>query len=423
MGARFMNKEIQQKNIIFYSVFLVITIVVFNFFFRTENYVNFDIIPKTLQKITISQNIAPQRLFINTWRIIKNSYVDETLNNQDWTRWRIRYIKHIKTIEDADIAINTMLASLNDPYNKFLQSTLFSKQKMIIDSEITGIGILFNKSGNEIVINHIMDNSPAQSANILPGDTIVSVNGEKTDKLEMKTIINTIENSHNKEIEITIKRNNILITKKVKRRSIPIKTMEYEITKDNIGIITLANIMGWKAVSDFKDIIIKTNNTKGIIIDLRNNYGGVLANAIQMANFMMDKGKIVSIQSRINTKYQIYSDGEKIFKNKPIVILINKNTASASEILAGTLKANLNAILIGESSYGKNSIQQVIPMQNETGLILTTDRYILPDGNDIYGKGLTPDIIIQQDTIFTKENDKQLNKAKKIIKEIVKNKK
>ncbi len=417
-----MNKEIQQKNIIFYSVFLVITIVIFSLFFKTENYINFDIIHKTLQKITISQNIAPQRLFINTWRIIKNSYVDETLNNQDWTRWRIRYIKHIKTIEDADIAINSMLASLNDPYNKFLQSVLFAKQKMIIDSEIKGIGILFNKSGKEIVINHIMDNSPAKNADILPGDTIVSINGKTADNLEMKTIINTIETSDNKEIELTIKRKNIIIKKKLKKQTIPIKTMEYTITKDNIGIITLANIMGEKAVSDFKDIIIKTNDTKGIIIDLRNNYGGVLANAIQMANFMMDTGKIVSIQSRINTKYQIYSDGEKIFKNKPIVILINRNTASASEILAGTLKDNLNAILIGERSYGKNSIQQVIPMPNETGLILTTDRYILPDGSDIYGKGLEPDIVIKQDTIFTQKNDKQLRKAKKIIRELVKNK-
>ena len=417
-----MNKEIQQKNIIFYSVFLVITIVIFSLFFKTENYINFDIIHKTLQKITISQNIAPQRLFINTWRIIKNSYVDETLNNQDWTRWRIRYIKHIKTIEDADIAINTMLASLNDPYNKFLQSVLFAKQKMIIDSEIKGIGILFNKSGKEIVINHIMDNSPAKNADILPGDTIVSINGKTADNLEMKTIINTIETSDNKEIELTIKRKNIIIKKKLKKQTIPIKTMEYTITKDNIGIITLANIMGEKAVSDFKDIIIKTNDTKGIILDLRNNYGGVLANAIQMANFMMDTGKIVSIQSRINTKYQIYSDGEKIFKNKPIVILINRNTASASEILAGTLKDNLNAILIGERSYGKNSIQQVIPMPNETGLILTTDRYILPDGSDIYGKGLEPDIVIKQDTIFTQKNDKQLRKAKKIIRELVKNK-
>ncbi len=417
-----MNKEIQQKNIIFYSVFLVITIVIFSLFFKTENYINFDIIHKTLQKITISQNIAPQRLFINTWRIIKNSYVDETLNNQDWTRWRIRYIKHIKTIEDADIAINSMLASLNDPYNKFLQSVLFAKQKMIIDSEIKGIGILFNKSGKEIVINHIMDNSPAKNADILPGDTIVSINGKTADNLEMKTIINTIETSDNKEIELTIKRKNIIIKKKLKKQTIPIKTMEYTITKDNIGIITLANIMGEKAVSDFKDIIIKTNDTKGIIIDLRNNYGGVLANAIQMANFMMDTGKIVSIQSRINTKYQIYSDGEKIFKNKPIVILINRNTASASEILAGTLRDNLNAILIGERSYGKNSIQQVIPMPNETGLILTTDRYILPDGSDIYGKGLEPDIVIKQDTIFTQKNDKQLRKAKKIIRELVKNK-
>ena len=315
-----------------------------------------------------------------------------------------------------------MLASLNDPYNKFLQSVLFAKQKMIIDSEIKGIGILFNKSGKEIVINHIMDNSPAKNADILPGDTIVSINGKTADNLEMKTIINTIETSNNEEIELTIKRKNIIIKKKLKKQTIPIKTMEYTITKDNIGIITLANIMGEKAVSDFKDIIIKTNDTKGIIIDLRNNYGGVLANAIQMANFMMDTGKIVSIQSRINTKYQIYSDGEKIFKNKPIVILINRNTASASEILAGTLKDNLNAILIGERSYGKNSIQQVIPMPNETGLILTTDRYILPDGSDIYGKGLEPDIVIKQDTIFTQKNDKQLRKAKKIIRELVKNK-
>ena len=315
-----------------------------------------------------------------------------------------------------------MLASLNDPYNKFLQSVLFAKQKMIIDSEIKGIGILFNKSGKEIVINHIMDNSPAKNADILPGDTIVSINGKTADNLEMKTIINTIETSDNKEIELTIKRKNIIIKKKLKKQTIPIKTMEYTITKDNIGIITLANIMGEKAVSDFKDIIIKTNDTKGIILDLRNNYGGVLANAIQMANFMMDTGKIVSIQSRINTKYQIYSDGEKIFKNKPIVILINRNTASASEILAGTLKDNLNAILIGERSYGKNSIQQVIPMPNETGLILTTDRYILPDGSDIYGKGLEPDIVIKQDTIFTQKNDKQLRKAKKIIRELVKNK-
>lgn len=418
-----MNKEVQQKNIIFYSIFLIITIIILTIFVRPEDDININIIHKLLKKITISQNIAPQRLFINAWRITKNSYVDETLNNQDWSKWRIRYIKHIKTIEDANIAINSMLASLNDQYSKFLQSDLFSKQKIIIDSQITGIGVLFNKSGENIVINHIMDNSPAQTADIKPGDVIISINGEKTNGLEIKNVINNIEASGNKEIDITIKRGNILINKKLKRKAIPIKTMEYKITKDNIGIITLENIMGGKAVSDFKNIIIETNNTKGIIIDLRNNYGGVLANAIQMANYMMDQGKIVSIQSRINTKYQIYSDGEKIFKNKPVVILINKNTASAAEILAGTLKDNLNAILIGEKSYGKNSIQQVIPMANSTGLILTTDKYILPNGNDIYRRGLTPDITIKQDTIFTQKNDKQLREAKKLIRELVKNKK
>lgn len=416
-----MNNEIQRKNIIFYSVFFIITIFVLNIFFSPEHYIKFNGIHELLQKITTSQNIAPQRLFINAWRITKNSYVDETLNNQDWTRWRVRYLKHIKTIEDADIAINSMLSSLNDPYSKFLQSDLFSKQKMILESEITGIGVLFNKSGDEIVINHILDNSPAQNANILPGDTIVYVNGEKTDKLEMKSIIHSIETSDKEEVELTLKRNNVLITKKLKRKSIPIKTMDYKITKDNIAIITLANIMGEQAVADFKDILLKTNDTKGIIIDLRNNYGGILANAIQMANFMLDINKIVSIQSRINTKYQIYSDGEKIFRNKPIIILINKNTASAAEILAGTLKNNLDAILVGERSFGKNSIQHVIPMPNDTGLILTTDKYILPNGEDIYGKGLLPDIVIKQDTLTTLKNDKQLKHAEKLLIELVKN--
>lgn len=418
-----MSNEIQRKNIIFYSVFFVITILVLNILVSPENYIKLDSVNKFFQKITASQSIAPQRLFINAWRITKNSYVDETLNNQDWTKWRIRYLKHIKTIEDADIAINSMLASLNDPYSKFLQSDLFAKQKMILDSEITGIGVLFNKSGDEIVINHIIDNSPAQNADIIPGDTIVCIDGEKTDNLDIRNIIHSIEASDKKEVELTLKRNNVLITKKLKRKSIPIKTMDYKITKDNLGIITLTNIMGEQAVYDFRNILIKTNDTKGLILDLRNNYGGILANAIQMSNYMLDINKIVSIQSRINTKYQIYSDGEKVFKNKPIVILINKNTASAAEILAGTLKDNLDAILIGEPSFGKNSIQHVIPMSNDTGLILTTDKYILPNGKDIYGKGLVPDIIIKQDTLTTFTNDKQLKHAEKILIKLVKNQK
>ena len=417
-----MKKELKFRNIVFYSIFGLITVILADMFFRTEMNPNINFLNNFLKKITASQNIAPQRLFVNAWRITKNSYIDETLNNQDWLRWRTRYVKHIKTMEDANIAINSMLASLNDPYTKFLQSELFSKQKMMLDSKITGVGVLFNKAGDEIVINHVLDNSSAQEENLLPGDTIVEINGEKTSELDMEDIVKSIESGEKDTVDITINRNGETITKTLKRTEIPIDTMDYKISDDNIGIITLTNIMGERAVDDFKQILTETNDTKGIIIDLRNNYGGILANAVQMANFMLnEENKIFSINSRVNAKYQIYADNENIFKSKPVVILINNLTASAAEILAGTLRDNIKAVLIGEHSFGKNSIQQVIPMQNATGLILTTDKYILPDGDDINKKGIIPDIKIKQKNNVSPEDDIQLQKAVEIINSLVEN--
>ncbi|MCD7740144.1 MAG: S41 family peptidase, partial [Candidatus Gastranaerophilales bacterium] len=415
-----MNQEIQRKNIIFYTIFAVITVIVLNLILKPENYTAKDYISNFLQTFSASQNIAPQRLYVNVWRTAKNSYFDETLNNQDWSRWRYKYSKYIKTQEDASIAINTMLMSLNDPYTKFLLSDIFKKQKIMMESKIYGIGIMFTRIGNEIFVRDILNGSPAQLANITPGDTVISINGISTKNIDTDELAEIIQNSKMDEIEITCMKNGIIKTEKLKKQDIYLPTMNYKITKDNIGIITLSNIMGEKAVNDFKYILDKTNDTRAIIIDLRNNYGGILANAIQMANYMLDEDKILSIKSRINSEYQIYSANERIFKRKPIFILINHNTASAAEILAGTLKDNLNAILIGEKSYGKNSIQHVYPMTNGSGLILTTDKYIFPSGLDIYQKGLTPDIEIKEEADIVSINDKQFKKAMEIIREIVK---
>ncbi len=413
-----MNQEISGKNIIFYSIFAIITIIALDLFLKPENFVIKDHINNFLQTLTLRQTISPQRLYINVWRITKNSYFDETLNNQDWTRWKYKYLKYIKTIDDANLAINSMLASLNDPYTRFLQSDMYIKQKILMESKVYGIGIVFTKIGKEIFVRDILDGSPAQLANIEPGDSVISINGKDIKDIDTDKVAEIIQNNKTDEIEITYKQNGVISTKKLKKKDIYLSTMEYKITNDNIGIITLSNIMGEKAVSDFKQIINKTNDTNAIIIDLRNNYGGILANAIQMANYMLGEDKILKIESRINSEYQIYSANERIFKRKPIVILINKYTASAAEILAGTLKDNLNALLIGEKSYGKNSIQHIFPITNASGLILTTDKYILPSGEDIFQKGLTPDIEI----VSISRNDEQLQKAMEIVKKIVKNK-
>ena len=410
-----MNNEIKLNEII------VCTIVIFTIFILIEIFVvpdieiRLNILSKVSQKIKSSQNISPARLYVNVWRTVKNSYVDKSMNNQNWNRWRYRYLKEIKTVKDAEIAINTMLLSLNDPYGKFLCSDLFAKHKTVLESKITGVGIMFNKSGDDVVINHVLDNSPAQAANIQAGDTIISIDGKKANSEDIDVLINKIEDTKKDTVEIILKHNDTIVTKKLQKQDIPVKTMNYEITEDNIGIITLSNIMGKKAIEDFKDIIVKTNDTKAIIIDLRNNYGGILANAIVMVNYMIDEEKILSIKSRINKEYKIYSDGEKIFKQKPIIILMNKKTASAAEILAGVLRVRSGAILLGENSFGKNSIQHVIPMQNSSGLIITTDKYILPEETDISGIGLIPDIYIKQSS--KKQNDEQMELALKLIKD------
>jgi carboxyl-terminal processing protease len=164
---------------------------------------------KVSKDITASQYIAPQRLFVNSWRTIRNSYVDETLNGQDWAYWKNRYFKQVKTLDDANVAINSMLASLNDPYSKFLLSNSFARQKMVIDSKISGIGVLFDKAGDEVVINHVFANSSAATENIQAGDAIVNINGQNANDISMEKLVEELTSGAKEKVEITIRRDNL----------------------------------------------------------------------------------------------------------------------------------------------------------------------------------------------------------------------
>lgn len=417
-----MSKEVKIKNILFSLLCAIALIILFDAVVKPYERINLNFVYKFFEKIHQKQNIAPYRLYVNAWRTAKQEYVDESMNNQDWFRWRMRYAKHIKTLDDANVAINTMLSSLNDPYTKFLLSKSFSKQKVILDSKITGVGVLLNKTGDEIVVNHILKNSSAQSENVLAGDSILSINDIDVKNMSLEEIHEYLENLKGKKVVLKIKRGDEILTKELERKEIALDTMSYKITKDNIGIIKLSNIMGEKALKDFKKILDETNYTKGIVIDLRNNYGGILANAIQMADYILSENEIVSIESRGKTKLKIYADEKAFFIQKPIVILVNKKTASAAEILAGALTCSADAILLGERTYGKNSIQQVIPMANKSGLMITSDKYILPNGADIHNIGIKPDyeILVSKQT---KGKDLLMEEAVKLINGVVKNQK
>lgn len=382
------------------------------YFYRGQAHIS-----KFLMDNTQKQKIAPQRLYINAWRLARNEYIDSSMNNQNWYRWRNKYLRHIKTEEDANIAINTMLYSLHDPFTKFLKAQNFIEQKIIMDSQITNIGIIFDRNGDDLIVGDVLKDSSAQDENILPNDKIISINNIPVKYLTPDNIKIIVEGSSKKDIKIVILRDNKPIKKVLRKKIIPIETMQYFITDNNIGIINMSNVMGEKALLDFKDIIKKTNNTNGLILDLRNNYGGMLTNAILMADYMSDNKRLISIISKGKLKYELYGDRDSIFKEKPVIVLVNSKTASAAEVLAGILKDNLGAIIIGEQTYGKNTIQQVIPMANSSGLIITSDKYILPNGDDINKVGITPDIKIKPKN----GKDISLILAIKIINNIMKN--
>lgn len=413
-----MQQDVNFKNILMGTIISIIVIVCVEFF-RPYEIIDLSFFENIFNDIKQAQSISPERLYINVWRIAKNEYVDKTMNGQNWQRWRNRYSGKIKTKADAKVAINTMLASLNDNYTKFLSSGSFAKQKIILDSKITGVGVIYNKIGDEVVIDNVLKNSSAFSQNVLPGDKIVSIDGVSTKELETSQIQNLIENSGSTAV-MEVQRGDEVLVKELERAEIPLDTMRYKITDDNIGIINLTTIMGEDAIEDFEEIILNTNKTKGLIIDLRNNYGGILSNALQMSDMMMKNTKIIDLETRGKQKFEIYSDENSDFIEKPIVILVNKKTASAAEILTGALRYGLGAVVIGQNTFGKNSVQHVIPLSNNTGLFITTDKYILPNNEDISNVGITPDLYLNKPADY-KGSDYGLDEAIQIINKETKN--
>lgn len=405
--------RIKLRNIFLYVFISTIILVLFELYIKPYSYTGVGKVADFFNEVKQSQTISPERLYVNVWRQAKMDYVNEDMNNQDWQRWRNKYSGKIKTIDDANVAINTMLSSLNDPYTKFLPSGSFAKEKKIIDSKISGTGVEYNKTGDEVVVDNVIKDSSAFKQSVLPGDKIVKINGIEVKNLETKQIQKLMENPTKNKTYVTIKRGDQVLKKELKKTDIPLNTMKYYITDENIALVNLNSIMGEKAIYDFANIIKKTNNAKAIIFDVRDNYGGILANSLQMVDLMMSEEKILDIKSRKKEMLEVYADEKTIFKKKPIGILVNRKTASAAEIFAGALKDSMNAIVIGENTFGKNTIQQVIPMANKTGLFLTTNKYILPLGEDISKRGITPNFYIRKSKDDT--SDIVLEEAQKLL--------
>lgn len=365
-------------------------------------------------------------LYDNVWRLINTKYVDPSNNQQDWNTWRHKYDNYIKTDDDAYVAIGTMVASLDDPYTKFLDPKDFAEETSSIKGSLKGIGVqIATKEGKLMVIAPIED-SPAEKAGLLAEDEILEIDGVSTKGITIDKAADKIRGEEGTNVTLLIKRKNDVKQYVITRKEIELKAVSTKVPNDvklnkDIGYIRLSSFISKNAAKEFENILVQNNNKKGYIIDLRANPGGLLTNAIYIADLLLPRGIIVSTVDRDGYKETQRVVGQPV-TDKPLVVLINKGSASASEILSGALKDNRRAVLIGEKSFGKGLVQEINRLPNASGINITIQKYLTPNGTDINKKGIEPDIKVElSDDDIKNKDDKQLKKANDVLQELIDN--
>lgn len=399
-------------------ILLVLVLFLFNQFLTGEFDKNSSVI--NTQELVSNEHVDAQKLFNKSWKIIKYNFYDSSLNNQKWDRWQKHYKDRIKTDDDATVAINSMLASLDDPYSRYLGKKDYADQNTNINSKIYGIGVNIASNSGKIIVVGVIDGTPAAAAKLQPKDIIMKVNGKDVNGMKVSDVANVVRGPEKTYVNLVILRGGQKINKKIIRKEIKIKTVKSSVEK-NIGYIQILSFIGATTPNEFVEALEKTENTDGLIIDLRGNTGGLLPNAIFIANMFIDQGNLVSIVGRNGYRKNIYAQKTDFVVDKPLLILVDGGSASASEILSGALKDYHRAKLIGTKTFGKGMVQKIIPMPNETGLDLTIAKYLTPGGHDINKIGIAPDIEVkftQRDVV--KRNDVQLKKAKAVLNEMIK---
>ena len=372
--------------------------------------------------IGISYAATPAELYDDVWKIVDKKFYDPTNNSQDWAKWRYRYDHKLKTVEDAYIAIDTMLASLNDPYTRFLPPKEFSEETQSIRGSLKGIGTQIGLRDGELVIIAPLEDSPAERAGLLADDKILEINGESTKGINVDAAADKIRGEKGTTVNLLIQRKGVpnkiytIIRDEIEVKSVSCKPpIDTVVIPNDIQYIRLSSFISKNASTEIETILNDCSNKKGIILDLRSNPGGLLTNAIYISDMLLKGGVIVSTVDRDRYKTTTRARYGQV-SEKPIVVLINKGSASASEILSGALKDNHRATIIGEQSFGKGLVQEINKLPDEAGMNITIQRYLTPSGQDINKKGITPDVVVELTEEHVKnKDDVQLKKAIEVL--------
>ena len=332
------------------------------------------------------------------------------------------YVEEIDQAEAMDSAINGLLHSL-DPYSAYMNPKIFMESQTETKGEFGGLGIEVSMEAGVVKVISPIDDTPASRAGIKAGDYIVRINGEQVQGKTLMEAVNLMRGPVGSPIEITIRRKGLKKAKKVKiiREIIEIKSVVAKEISNKVGYLRL-RAFNENSGDQLKKEISKIEKNKkmvGYILDLRNNPGGLLSQAIQISDFFLNDGEIVSTKGRKTRENRKFfaKKGDQI-KGKPLIVLINNGSASASEIVAGALQDQKRAVLLGETTYGKGSVQSIIPLRNKGAIRITVSKYYLPSGKSISEVGVVPDIKIEEEGeefVINTSTDNQLNYAVKLF--------
>ena len=334
------------------------------------------------------------------------------------------YVDEVDQAEMMDSAINGVLQSL-DPYSAYMSPETFKEMQTDTSGQFGGLGIEIGMEAGVVKVISPIDDTPAAKAGIKAGDYIVKIGKEQVQGKSLMDAVKLMRGPVGSSIDLTIRRKNVKkpLEFKITRKIIQVQSVSSEIISKNknLGYIRLKSFNENSDKQFLKSLKKFEKNTKikGYVIDLRNNPGGLLTKAINITDFFLNDGEIVSTKGRnVSETRKFFAKRGDETNGKPVIVLINYGSASASEIFAGALKDHKRAIILGENSYGKGSVQSIIPLRNGGGIRLTISKYYLPSGKSISEVGVTPDIVVEEvgeNFKIKSDKDNQLNYAIKLF--------
>ena len=362
--------------------------------------------------------------FINKNSFAENNNIYEKIDlfSEVLSKINKEYVDEVNQSDVMDAAINGVLQSL-DPYSSYMSPEMLNNMQTETSGEFGGLGIEVGMEHGVVKVISPIDNSPASREGVKAGDYIVKINDIQVQGKSLTEAVELMRGPVGSDIEITVRRRGEkdAIIFNITREIIKVESVKSKIIDDSVGYLRLtafnenSDIQIKKVITKFS----KNKKLKGYILDLRNNPGGLLSQAVRISDFFLENGEIVSTKGRKKSENRkFFAKQGDLTNGKTLIVLINYGSASASEIVAGALKDHKRAIILGENSYGKGSVQSIIPLNNKGAIRLTISKYYLPSGKSISEVGITPDIEVEEDSdefVINTDTDNQLNFAVKLL--------